>query len=516
MYRILTASKDTYITNKIINNDFRATDANVGQAGTLDLFKLFDESDISGESESKELTRILIKFDLNPLRQLTGSVLDYTDNSFKCNIKMFDVMGGQTLPSNFKLALFPLSKSFDEGIGRDVVKFQDLDAANFITSSVSGDTAIAWNMTGANAQGLLGSSNIDIISSGNLSDGNGIANIWKEQLFPNGTEDLSIDVTTIISATLSSQIPDCGFRISFSGTQETDKKTRFVKRFSSRHSSNKNVTPRLEVMYNDAIQDHHESFFFDSTGSIFLNNKIRGRLKNIVSGASLSQIQGNNSLLVKVTTGSYNKIITGSQFSRSTNFVTGVYSASFAIWGGDTSTVNTGTYGSVSLSDYVRDSGSITFTTFWQSLDASVGFFTGSLTIKKQNTSGFDNVDPVLSWNISNMSPSYRTGNKVRMRVVAFDNSEPIVAHRVPIERKSKIYTSAFYRIRDAYSHDVVIPFEISRNATLLSTDSDGMYFDIFTDDFPIGRSYIVDVLLKDSGVDRVFEKIGGSFRIDP
>tara|TARA_Y100000592_G_scaffold45587_3_gene72367 strand:- start:15544 stop:17094 length:1551 start_codon:yes stop_codon:yes gene_type:complete len=516
MYRILTASKDTYITNKIINNDFRATDANVGRAGTLDLFKLFDESDISGESKPKELTRVLVKFDLNPLRQLTGSILDYTDPSFKCNVKMFDVMGGQTLPSNFKLILFPLSKSFDEGIGKDVVKFQDLDAANFITSSISGDTAVTWNITGANAQGLLGSSNIDIISSGNLSDGNGVANLWKEQLFSNGTEDLCIDVTTLVSATLSSQIPDHGFRISFSGTQETDEKTRFVKRFSSRHSSNRNVTPRLEVMFDDSIQDHHESFFFDSTGSIFLNNKIRGRLKNIVSGSSLTEIKGNNSLLVKVSTGSYNKIITGSQFSRSTNFVTGVYSASFAIWSGDNSVVNTGTYGSVSLSDYVRDSGSITFTTFWQSLDSTVGFFTGSLKINRQNTSGFTNVDPVLSWNISNLNASYKVGNKARIRVVAFDIGEPVVVHKVPLERKSKIYTSAYYRIRDAYSHDVVIPFETSKNATLLSTDSDGMYFDIFTDDFPIGRSFVIDILLKDSGVDRVFEKIGGSFRIDP
>ena len=43
MYRILKAKKDTYVTNRIINNKFRATDANVGQAGTLDLFKLYDE-----------------------------------------------------------------------------------------------------------------------------------------------------------------------------------------------------------------------------------------------------------------------------------------------------------------------------------------------------------------------------------------------------------------------------------------------------------------------------------------
>ena len=48
MYRILSASKDAYITNKIINQSFRATDANVGQAGTLDLFKLYDENKLSG------------------------------------------------------------------------------------------------------------------------------------------------------------------------------------------------------------------------------------------------------------------------------------------------------------------------------------------------------------------------------------------------------------------------------------------------------------------------------------
>ena len=62
MYRIISASNDTYITNKIINNKFRATDSNVGQAGTLDLFKLYNESTITGETTPIELSRILIKF----------------------------------------------------------------------------------------------------------------------------------------------------------------------------------------------------------------------------------------------------------------------------------------------------------------------------------------------------------------------------------------------------------------------------------------------------------------------
>ncbi len=135
MYRILTASSDTYITNKIVNSSFRATDANVGQAGTLDLFKLYDESMISGTDAPTEISRVLIKFDLSPLKAITGSDLDITHSSFNCTIKLHDVYGGQTTPSNFNLIVFPLSRSFDEGIGRDVASFGDLDACNFITSS---------------------------------------------------------------------------------------------------------------------------------------------------------------------------------------------------------------------------------------------------------------------------------------------------------------------------------------------------------------------------------------------
>ena len=144
MYRILTASKDTYITDKIINNKYRATDANVGHAGTLDLFKLFDESTLSGSTQPIELSRVLIKFDLTPLRKLTGSSLSISDSSFKCTLKLHDVYGGQTTPSNFKLIVFPLSRSFDEGVGMDIISFADLDSCNWITSSISGDSALGW------------------------------------------------------------------------------------------------------------------------------------------------------------------------------------------------------------------------------------------------------------------------------------------------------------------------------------------------------------------------------------
>ena len=136
MYRILSASKDTYITIKIINNTYRATDANVGHAATLDLFKLYDESNLSGTTYPAELSRLLVHIDLDPLRALTSSILDYSHSSFKCTLKLHDVYGGQTTPRNFKVIAFPLSKSFDEGMGRDIVNFLDLDSANFLSARI--------------------------------------------------------------------------------------------------------------------------------------------------------------------------------------------------------------------------------------------------------------------------------------------------------------------------------------------------------------------------------------------
>ena len=58
-----TSSKDTYITNKIVDSRLVADDANVGRAGTLDLFRLFNETLLRGSGSQDEVSRLLIKFD---------------------------------------------------------------------------------------------------------------------------------------------------------------------------------------------------------------------------------------------------------------------------------------------------------------------------------------------------------------------------------------------------------------------------------------------------------------------
>jgi hypothetical protein len=504
MYRILTASKDTYITNRIINNRFRATDANVGQAGTLDLFKLVDES-TSGSIKSGvfELSRILIKFNYQQLHDLTGTKLDLNHSSFKCTLRLFDVYGGQPTPSNFKTIVFPLSQAFDEGIGRDVFQFADVDACNFITASTSNGESTKWYTSGANQQGFLGAPDIDIIASGTLSGSTTNAAIWKQQLFSTGEEDLNIDITQIVSATMVGQLPDHGFRISYSGTQETDGRSRFVKRFASRHSSNTRITPRIIVQYDDSIHDHHSNFIFDVSSSLFINNFHRGVPANILSGTRAQGVSGSNCLLVKLESGSFSQTTTGSQHKIGNSFITGVYSSSFAI----------SSYNST-LRNEIVTAGSATFNEYWLSLDGSIGYKTGVLVINDVNRTTYKKNIRNLIIRIVNLRPNYISTENVILKVHVRDTLEPVKYVKIPREQKSLIFNKMYYRIRDAYTGDIIIPFDKTNNSTILSTDSGGMYFELYMDSLDIGRVYTIDFLINDANYDQVFSDVA-RFRVD-
>ena len=268
MYKILTVSADTYITNKVLNKATRATDANMGNASTIDIFKLYDESsftghpktykddtgtlllhaDADGASVPVELSRGLVKFDLSELAAGIQS-----ETGFEATLKMYDVFGGQTTPSNFSLLVTPLSFAFDEGSGRDVESFDDLDVCNFLTASYSSGVETLWG-THTTITPTLGDPYLvfNILSVTDVLD---ISTYGVTQDFETGQEDLSVDVTTAITAMLRTTTPitNNGFRVSFIQTEEQDNKTRFVKRFVSRHSNDKNKTPRLIIKYTEDI-----------------------------------------------------------------------------------------------------------------------------------------------------------------------------------------------------------------------------------------------------------------------
>jgi hypothetical protein len=505
MYKILSASKDTYITNKIIRNSFRATDANVGRAGTLDLFKMFGESASGSVSEPIEISRLLVKFDLSPLEEMhSKQQVDMNNSSFKVMLNLKDVYGGQTTPNNFKAIVFPLAKNFDEGIGRDIVNFGDLDATNFLTSSVSSGVITKWNLPGAKASGSLGAANIDVIVSGSL-DGQTI-NLSREQSFITGEEDLLVDVTKIISGTIDNKISDHGFLIAFSGSFENDQKTYFVKRFGSRHAQDYTKRPKLEVKFDDTIADNHENFIFSSTGSIFLNNINNGVLTNIVSGTAATQISGENCMLLTLKSGSFSKIITCSQHKIGGLFQTGIYSASFAI----------SEYATRIMYEEVISAGSASFDEIWGSLDGSIGYHTSSLVINSPFRSSFDGSESRLITTIKNLKSRYRENSITKLRVFIENRDRDIKFTKGPVETKSQIFSNMYYRVVDKQSGKVVIPFDTSHNSTKLSTDSDGMFFKFHMSNLEPGRLYKFEFLIEDFNQAKIIDDASADFTILP
>jgi len=513
MYLIYTASKDTYITNKIIDGKFRATDANVGQAGTIDLFKLYDETMINSATGAAEISRGLIKFDLQPLKNLTGSVIDLNSNNFAVKLKMSNLVGGTATPTNFTLVVAPLSQSFNEGWGRDLVLFSDLDTANFLTASVSNGSAVLWNLSGANGGGLLGDSNLDYIVSGSINGT--LQSLSPKQKFVYGNEDLFVDVTTIISATLDGTIPDHGFRLAFTGSEEQDAKTRFVKRFASLQSSNPLKKPQLHVFYNDSVSDSSANFVFDHSGSLFLNNFVRGSRANFLSGAAATEISGDSCMTLCLELDDWTQKITAHQISRGTDStaVTGLYSASFAVSSFNASTVNSS---NEKLLNFINASGSVTFDAIWGSADGTVGYHTGSLEIKRSNSTNYVSRPADLIFKAVTL-PSKMQADEI-LKIVFFVEDRGMQtqkAYKLPYRKKSTILTSVYYRIRDLDTGIEVIPFETASNGTKLSSDTDGMYFDLRTQSLPTGRSYLIDLLVKDYGQDQIFLGVGQGFKVE-
>ena len=118
MFKVLRPNKDTYITNRVVDGEMRLH-ANVGGAGSLDLFKLYGYASDANEQPITELSRLLVKFDLEPLRKLVNAgKVSILSDAFTCKLYLHDVYGGQPTPSNFTARVYPLSASFDEGHGR--------------------------------------------------------------------------------------------------------------------------------------------------------------------------------------------------------------------------------------------------------------------------------------------------------------------------------------------------------------------------------------------------------------
>lgn len=524
MYRILKAIKDSYVTNKniIAKGSYltSSVDSNVGQAGTMDIYKLYNEPSGSGI----QLSRGLIKFDLDPLRNLTGSFLNISDPSFKCYARLKNVNGGQTVPSNYTLILYPLAKEWDEGRGFDVVGYRDLDAVNWVTASInpstvtwtSGGIAYGANITDINADYYLSSSLL-----GNLQLG-------FSQSFTRGDEDLLIDITTAISATLAGHIPDHGFRLSFSGSQETDSITRFVKRFSTKQSRNTNLHPALVVKYNDSFIDNQAECFFDYNNKIGLYYSPFGEPSNFISGSTeisgsgsiILELKGKQSVYVQTSSFSLSHSASITYTSASWYYFSQSFTGSQIIFG---NLNQTGSYyadvylqkNQTNLTGVLNSAQEAIFETIWKSVDGTVIFTTGS-NVKFKPFRGLNSTINSRNYtiNITNLGNSYINTDVTRLKVFVFDHDPTYTSFYLPYNAQPKILKNMFWRLIDPYTKDIIIPFDEYDNGTKLSADGSGMYFDLYMEDLPINKPLEIQFLIKEGSGRYFIENQGFIFKV--
>ena len=531
MYRKLRADKDSYVTKKIIDSSrptlSRSTDANVGQAGTLDLFKLYNATPVPSGTSGVELTRAVIHFNLDPIASLTSSIINPNHSSFKCFLSMKDVNGGQTVPSNFSLVVNPLGKAFSEGRGNDVIGFRDLDAVNWFTASIDGGVVTPWTSGGIGYGGESSDGSADYIT--HLSSPSlGYVPLTFSQSFARGDEDLLIDITSFVSVSLAGAVPNYGFRIAFSGSQETDTVTRFVKRFSSRQSRNSNLHPTLVVKYNDTFFDNQAHLLLDRNNKVGVYNSVFGSPANFISGSTpvsgsgsiMLELVASQSAYVTATTYSFSHQRTITYTSSSWNYFSQSFTGSQISFAGN-GIYQTGSYyadvfiqkAAAGLSGVLKPDGSVDMIPVWKSPDNAVTFDVGpSLTFFPQQGKASVAGSRNYITNVVNLQEVYGNSDVVTMRVLTVDFDTTLASFYSPYQIKPKLFENMQWRIIDPFSKEVIIPFD--EVGTKLSADGEGMYFKVYMEDLPINRIYELEFLIKENGEANLVQNKGFTFMV--
>lgn len=501
MYKVLWPISDSYITNRVIDG-VRRYDANVGAAGSLDLYKLYGYTSTRSGSltfPNTELTRLLVKFDLGSLRKSVSiGEVDVNSPTFRCKLMLFDVDGGQPTPKNFTVNVCPLSSSFEEGLGRDVVLYTDSDVCNWHTSSFANG---AWLSSGCSAAGD------DTGPCDYMTGASGVSTVFS-QFFSSGEEDLCIDVTSAVSGVLAGTIPDCGFRISLSAAHEVDNHSYFVKRFASRTAFNELMRPRLAFGFDDSLQDDVNDMRLGDVGYLFLRNYRHDAPANLVSGSQ--EITGSGCLVLRLDTpvsgGLLSLSFTGSQHFVGTNPRTGVYSASVTI----PSDVP-------ALQEQIRVSGSIIFTPVWESLDGTMAYHTGSVVVVRNADSGDENrASRHLNVSVIGLGDCLWTNERRTARIDIFDVSSPQLRRgsRLPVTRPSAVFRDVHWQLRDLMTGRVIVPFDLENNSTRASNDASGMYFEFDASNTIKGRSYVIDVMVVTGNDRQVYSAASSPFKV--
>ena len=464
------AKSDNTITNAFEENlTTRATGSNMGASDILEVFSIYAQA----SSTSAEKSRALIKFDATASTDSIKS--DRTDGvlpasgSVSFYLRLFNAPHSQTLPKNFTMDVSAISGSWDEGTGLDMDVYKDKGVSNWVSSS----SGIAWTTQGGDYW-------TDTSSSFSAS-------------FDAGTEDIEVDITTLVEQWLDSagnvlgSKNDEGVGVFNSSVYESAARSYYTKKFFGKDTEFFFKRPCIEARWDSATKDDRGTFFFSSSlatadenlNTIYFYNYFRGQLRNIPGIPADNKIHvsifaGNSddsapfgSPLLLVSDNAHvrtaaNTVITGGLVS------TGIYSASFAATAAATPLA---TLYDVwfSGSDTVADASA-----------ASVQYHTG--TIKPESLYG-SSVAPSSEYvsSITNFRNVYRDNETARFRIYTRQKDwSPTIYTKATAQAEVSIVESGSYEIYRVVDDLKIIPYGTGSDLhTQMSFDTSGSYFDL-------------------------------------
>ncbi len=484
------ATADTTISNAFdqsLLSSNRATGSNMGASDILEVFSLYGQSS-SSSGLSSELSRVLIQFDTDAIQtdRTAGNIP--TSSAVSFYLKLYNARHPETLPQDYTLTISAVSQSWEEGDGLDLVNYSDK------TYGLTGST---WTFRSSSAAWASAGGDYHASPTFNAS-------------FPEGFEDLEVNVTSLVEEWLRGDKQNYGFGVALPSSLETRDKSYYTKRFFARGTEFYYKRPCLEARWDDSKQDDRGDFYLssslapgpDNLNTIYLYNVVRGRLRNIPA------IGTNNHIYVSIYSGSAdNSSPSGSAqvLASSTAFVnthvpqvvtggfvsTGVYSASFAYTGSSELTRIYDVWWTGSARD-ANANGTHNVTQLQ----------TGSITIDRFSANVFNPSERyVLS--ISNLRESYSTTETARFKLYArARNWSPTIFTKAQDTPETTVITSASYEIFRASDGLRVIPFGTGSDYhTALSYNISGNYFDLNMSSFEADQMYGIRFAFYDDAV---------------
>ena len=443
------ASADTAITNAFKSDlKTRGTGSNAGASDVLPVFSIYAQAN----SSSLEASRILMQFSTAQISTDRTATTLPASGSVSLFLRMFNCPHEETLPKNFNLYVHPLSRSFQEGSGLDIDNYTDvtrnLDGANWVYAS----SGTVWTTAGGD------------FLTGALS-----------QSLTEGTEDLEINITSLVENWILGTIANNGIVVYLSGTQENESRSYYTKKFFSRTSEFFFKRPILEARWNSSTTDDRARFFVSSSlltsaenlHTVYLYNYYAGALRNIPNvgvGSIFVQAYTSASLGDLITT--IPSVVTGGYVS------TGIYSASFA-----TSTTSSVIYDR------------------WFS--GSTYYYTGSINVLPFSGSDSHLTSRKYINSITNLKSAYSNNETMKLRLFSRKkNWDPNLYTIASNNVQSNVIDNAFYKITRLADNLVVIPYGTgSTNETKLSYDSQGNYFVLDTSLLESNHTYGINFI---------------------